>query len=182
MAWSAPLTAVANATLTSAQWNASVRDNLNATENGIAADSGSYFVTTAANAIATRKPAQSFYWPAESYTSGTYGALKHGTSVGLNTGTEALCMWSAGIGNDTAAALSIVSASVSGATTVAASDAWCIQVDGVDAATATDNMQCFGMFHYFTGLTPGINQFTMQFRVGSGTGWFQNRCITVIPF
>ena len=54
MAWSAPMTAVANTVFTAAQFNQHVRDNLNETAPAKATASGGYFVATGVNAIAQR--------------------------------------------------------------------------------------------------------------------------------
>jgi hypothetical protein len=56
MAWTTPLTAVANVALTAAQWNASVRDNLNFLHRSIAgvnatATSDSAFSTSETNVV-----------------------------------------------------------------------------------------------------------------------------------
>lgn len=52
MSWTAPMTAVANATFFAAEWNTYIRDNLNATEVGIA-DNASRLITVGdtANAL-----------------------------------------------------------------------------------------------------------------------------------
>src|SRR3546814_19340432 len=54
MAWTAPMTAVANTVFTAAQFNQHVRDNLNETAPAKATAAGGYFVATGVNAIAQR--------------------------------------------------------------------------------------------------------------------------------
>lgn len=51
MAWTTPLTAVSGSILTAAQWNASVRDNLNETAPAKATTADRMFVTTGPNAL-----------------------------------------------------------------------------------------------------------------------------------
>src|ERR1700755_2312031 len=75
MAWSAPLTAVANTAFTAAQFNASVRDDLLETAPAKATANGQMFVATAANSIAARLPQASFVTVSESTASTTYAAL-----------------------------------------------------------------------------------------------------------
>ena len=55
MAWSAPMTAVANSTFTAAQFNQYVRDNLNETAPALATAAGSYFAADGINSIAERR-------------------------------------------------------------------------------------------------------------------------------
>jgi hypothetical protein len=67
---------------------------------------------------------------------------------------------------------------VSGATSIAASDAWRTVLDGVTAS----NVNRLAGFHLFTTLNAGSNTFTMQYKVGSGTGTFADRELLVFPF
>ena len=54
MAWTAPMTAVANAVFTAAQFNTHVRDNLLETAPAKATTTGGYFVATGTNTIVQR--------------------------------------------------------------------------------------------------------------------------------
>jgi hypothetical protein len=63
--------------------------------------------------------------------------------------------------------------SVSGATTLAANDQ--------QALIMTSGLGSGSAMHYVTGLTPGNNTFTMQYRVDAGTQTFSSRNIMVIP-
>src|SRR5690242_20536503 len=90
MAWSSPLTAVTNAALTAAQWNASVRDNLLETAPAKATTPASFFAATGANTIAERIPAQTVTPASETTTSTSYTNLTTtGPTVALTTGTKA---------------------------------------------------------------------------------------------
>lgn len=177
MAWTAPMTAVANATFTAAQFNANVRDNFLETEAAKATTAGSVMIATGANAIVQRVPTQASVATGEATSSATYTALATpGPAVTVTTGTQAMVWFKAVMKNAATSSSVRSSVAVSGATTVAASDAWCLLFDGATA----DNYRAGGMFHLFTGLTPGSNTFTMQYKVG-GTGSAGNRVISVLP-
>lgn len=179
MAWTAPMTAVAGATFTAAAFNTHVRDNLNETAPAKATAASQLFVSTGPNAIATRVPSQAYIATAESTNSSTYTDLATpGPYVTVTTGTIAVVMFacgSAGSVNDMASCVSVI---VSGSSSIAANDAWAIQTDGITAG----NYVRYGMTHFFTGLTPGPNTFSLQYRVSStNSATFRQRAISVIP-
>ena len=181
MAWSTPLTAVANAALTAAQWNASVRDNLNETAPAKATAAGQLFVSTGVNAIAARTPTTAVVATLESTASTTFVDLTTvGPAVTVTTGTKALVFTTAQLSSNTAGASNNASYAVSGASTVAASVA-----GGVAFRSAVINQDArISVADLVSGLTPGSNTFTMKYAVGAapaGTGSFQNRAITVLP-
>ena len=69
----------------------------------------------------------------------------------------------------------IASFAVSGAHTLAALDA-----NSIFATSATGgHVYRFGATLLLTNVTPGTNTFTMKYKVGSGTGNFANRHISV---
>lgn len=180
MAWTTPMTATLNQTFTAAQWNLHVRDNFNMTEAGVATTRGRLFVTTGANAVAECQTYRGDYTSAQETASTTYTSIAGaGPAVGTTVvGTTATVFWQCTMGNETATLSNFCSVAVSGASTVAASDEWALSTDGTNvAATETDNhIRMAGMYR-FTGLTPGWNIFTMQYRVTGGSGWFKNRNI-----
>src|SRR4249919_3869016 len=91
MAWSTPLTAVANATLTAAQWNASVRDNLLATAVALATTAGSHFAVTATNTLAERLTQTNTVATSETTASTSYTALATaGPAITATTGVLAI--------------------------------------------------------------------------------------------
>lgn len=186
MAWSAPMTATSNATFTAAQFNSHVRDNLLETEPAKATTVASYFVTTGANAIAQRTPSSSYLATDNSTSSTSYTTLSGNPSVTVTTGTAALCLFSCGMNSTATDASMSVSVAVSGASTVAASDAWRILTDGTTgnfnfSGNPKDQHNRRGSVKLFTGLTGGSNTFTMQYKVGSATGHFHHREIIVYP-
>lgn len=178
MAWSAPMTAVAGATFTAAQFNQYVRDNLNETAPAKATAASQLFVSTGANAITTRTPSTARINTNENTSSTSYVDLTTpGPSLTVTCGTIAILYYAASQANDTANSACLASIEVSGASTVAASDDWSLLSDGVQAG----NFIRYGMFHVFTGLTAGSNTFTMKYRAGSSVARFQRREIACIP-
>lgn len=181
MAWSTPLTAVANASLTAAQWNASVRDNLLMTAPAVATTAGMIIGITAANSIAQRVPDAQQQLGGETTTSTTYtgtlsgGAGSAGPSV-TQACTRALISFSCRQSTSVATTNVWTSVAVSGASTIAASDNYATSMDILNA-------QIFhGLSYVEKGMTQGNNTFQMQYRVSGGTGTFATRRINVVPF
>jgi len=82
------------------------------------------------------------------------------------------------LSNSSAGAFTLLSYSVSGATTVAASDGHSILYESSNAADQAK----FGGFDLRTGLTAGSNVFTLEARVTTGTGTIQGPEIAVFGF
>lgn len=180
MAWTSPITFVAQEILTSAQLNTYLRDNLNETAPAKATTSGSIFVGTGANAIAERIPAGATVSTSQTTSSTSFVDLTTvGPSVTMTTGTKAIISIYAGIAIDTSNNQAEVGYAVSGATTIAASSARCLQIDGEPAG---DELRMSAVF-FESGLTGGSNTFTMKYRVATGAtvGTFVDRHIVVIP-
>lgn len=179
MAWSAPMTAVAGATFTAAQFNQYVRDNLNETAPAKATTASQIFVSTGANSITTRTPSTAAITTNQTTTSSAYADLATvGPQISVATGTVALVWFGAAQAHSADNNETACSVAVSGASTVAANNQWQHSTDGVTAGNYVRGTS----FHVFTGLTAGTNVFTMKYRVGvSGTGSFQNREMAVLP-
>lgn len=178
MAWSTPLTAVANAALTAAQWNASVRDNLAETAPAKATTAGGWYIGTGANSIAERIPASATVGTSESSSNTAYvGLATTGPEVTVTTGTKALFIVSAQASNATASAGCFMSPAVSGATTVASTDASAFLY--TSSATTIAHQ---GSRAVMQTLTPGSNKFTSGYRVTAGTGTWGQRTLQVLPF
>lgn len=176
MAWSTPLTAVANAALTAAQWNASVRDNLLETAPAKATTAGRIIVTTGVNTIAERAVLEAYVSASETTVSTTYADLTTtGPAVTLTTGTRALVWMNCQISNSGASG-SYASHAITGATASAAVDSTAIIADQPTGG----GLPRYGTCDLRTGLTAGVNTFTMQYRVTAGTGTFQKRRIVVM--
>jgi hypothetical protein len=181
MAWSTPLTAVANASLTAAQWNASVRDNLLMTAPALASTAGSIFAVSGTNTIAQRTPDAAGQNGGETTTSTSYtstlsgGGGTAGPAVTVTTGPKALISFHCRQSTSVASTNVWTSVAISGATTIAASDNWATSYDLTG--------QIFhGLSYLEENLTPGSNVFTMAYRVSGGTGTFATRRINVVPF
>lgn len=177
MAWTAPMTAVANAVFTAAQFNTHVRDNLLETAPAKATTVNSYFVSNGANSIGERIPGHATVATSQTTTSTTYTDLTTvGPVVNVDTGTKALVFLKASILNATSGTLTHMGFAVSGTSTIAASDAF--SIDG----TTTTAFRIGGAF-IVTGLTPGTNTFTAKYRVSAATtGTFADRDLIVLPF
>lgn len=121
----------------------------------------------------------------ETTTSTTYTDLSTTTdTVTVTVGANGLALVSVSsyLSNNTANAYAKVAIDVSGATTLAASDAYSLvfQCYGANA-----NGRQAGSW-LFTGLTPGSTTFKLKYAVltggsGSGTGTFANRRISAVP-
>lgn len=96
-------------------------------------------------------------------------------SVSLLTGTTALIAYSSIGYNNTAASSFYTTISVSGATTLAAADS--------NSSGATSAGVNYGVntnrTMILTGLTAGVNTFTLNYKVNSGTATFLNRNLVV---
>jgi hypothetical protein len=180
MAWTTPKTFVANDTLTAAELNTHLRDNLNETEAALASQDGSYFVGAGVNKIAERSLVTARINTNESTTSTSYTDLTTiGPEVTVETGGAAIVFFETAGRNSSGSVngMAICSVAVSGATTQAASNTWSIEISGVNA----DRPLHCSAFKLFDDLTPGENTFTMKYRVATGTGSFGYRYIGVMP-
>lgn len=178
MAWTAPMTAVANAVFTSSQYNLHVRDNLLETAPAKATAAGRYYVATGPNFISERVPSTAESDNNESTASTSYTDLTTvGPSVTVTTGTKAIVWFNTQMVNNTANVETYVSVEVSDDTTIAASDSWSICQDGAPSG----QFWGFGTTTMFTTLNSGTNTFTMKYRVSGGTATYRRRNIIVLP-
>lgn len=177
MAWSTPLTAVSNATLTAAQWNASVRDNLVETAPAKSTTAGSIFVSTGTNSVAQRPVLSDTVDTSETTTSTSYVDLATvGPQITATTGDKALLLYAVQMNNSVSGSASLASWAVSGASAVSAGDATSLNVD--TAANFQDVRAAD--IRRVTGLTGGSNTFTLKYKVSANTGTFQRRHLVLI--
>lgn len=174
MAWSVPLTAVANTALTASQWNASVRDNLLMTAPAIATTAGAHFAATGPNAIAQRISQSNTVATSETTTNTSYVNLTTtGPTVNATTGVLAMsfvqCQMSNSGSNST-----FFCVDVSVATTDAAADANA----AVTQTASSDVRFTVARLH---ALTAGSNTFQIKYRVSGGTGTWTKRNLFVMP-
>lgn len=177
MAWSAPMTAVANTAFTAAQFNQYLRDNLNETAPAKATTAGRIFVATGTNAIAERAISGATTATAEGTTSTSYTDLATaGPAVTVTTGTQALIFMQAALENNTAGSIAHFSYAVTGASAAGAADS----TGGFYESPSANDRARFGVMHLRTGLTAGSNVFTMKYRASANTATFRDRHIAVI--
>lgn len=185
MSWTAPMTAVANDIFTAAQFNTHVRDNLLETAPGKAtagvAD-GSYFVKSGTNSIVDRQVGVAEVDTSQTTTSTSFTDLATaGPTVTVTTGTRALVIITANLTNNTDSAYAIMGVTISGASSVSASDANSLSFRQSATGGGPQDPQ-MSWSKIYTGLTAGSNTFTSKYRVTAGTGTFQRRRLSVIPF
>ncbi|MER7272811.1 hypothetical protein ABT344_31540 [Micromonospora carbonacea] len=179
MAWTTPLTAVSNAALTAAQWNASVRDNLLETAPAKASAAGRIFVSTGTNAISERAVGSASVSTSETTSSTSPIALAtSGPSVALTTGTRVIVILGAYMSNTNAAGTNSMALEVSGATTIAAGD----PALALHFRSSSANGEAQISYAFPLDVTAGTNTFTAKYSVNLGTGTFGRRRIIVLPF
>lgn len=177
MAWTTPMTAVANSAFTAAQFNTHVRDNLLETGPAKATAAGRLLVTTGANALAERVITQASVVTTQTTSSTSFTDLATvGPRVTVTTGTRALVWFSAQMSNSQVNTICAASVAVSGATTLSADTTRDLYIDGLPAGQALRS----STVELFDTLTPGSNTFTLQYRVGGATGQFYDRSIGVL--
>ncbi|OII61220.1 hypothetical protein BJP40_06750 [Streptomyces sp. CC53] len=171
------MTAVIGQPWTAAQFNQHVRDNLLETMPGKATAANRLYVTSTTKAIAERAPDSAFLATAATTTSTSYVTLGTGPAVTVTTGSTAVVWFGCQLKNSLTNAQAMAAVAISGATTRDAADADRLLMSGVTA----DKDNRFGVCRRFTGLSPGSQTFTMQYRVSAGTGTFSRREIVVLP-
>jgi hypothetical protein len=177
MAWTAPKTFLASSSLTAADLNTYVRDNLLETIAAKATDNGGLFTSSGTNAVAERLAKKSFISTEQTTTSTAYTDLATaGPSVTVTSGPGgALAFWCSRALNSTTG-YSIVSLAITGAAganaAAAASD---------DRELSSNRNRQYSQVVYYDGLTAGSNTFTMKYRVTAGTGTFSRRRLIVFP-
>lgn len=116
---------------------------------------------------------------AESTTSTTYTDLATvGPSITLTTGTSVNLVMSATVNGAVGALTSMMSVEVSGATSVAAGDANACSQNVV--VTSVD--LCLSRVLPLTGLIPGVNTFTLKYRINGGNAvTFSKRSVAAMP-
>lgn len=182
MAWSAPMTAVDTGYWFASDFNKFIRDNLNQTAPAKATEAGQYFVSdqTQLNSLVPRKMVSDTIATAETRSATFYGDLATvGPRVTLTTGTAVLILLAAKLSNNTAEFQCHTAVAISGACNFPAhGDHRSFRSDGKSLANQPDRGMGFGLI---PSLTPGVNTFTMKYKVGGGTGTFSDRHMVVMP-
>jgi len=177
MAWTSPMTAVSGSVFTAAQFNTNVRDNFLQTGPALITAANQILVGTAANAMAARQ-FTSGYIATQETTTGSFpiNLATFGPWVSVNTGTMCMCAIYTQMYNSSNSAACYSGFEVTNATTIPCS--WDRAIGGI---TNTNPGFLAGATFLQTGLTPGTNQFTMQYGVSAGTGTFLSRRIFTMP-
>ena len=177
MAWTAPMTAIANSAFTAAQFNLHVRDNLNETAPAKATTAGRLFVSTGPNSIAEREIRDATVATSQTTTSTSFTDLATAgpEAASVTTGVRAVVWLTAHLINNTVTAACVMGYAVSGATTTAANDS-----DSLAFEFPTANLAIRASWIGFATLTAGVNTFTAKYRVTAGTGTFIGRRLAVI--
>lgn len=112
----------------------------------------------------------------ETTTSTSYANLTTTTdSVTVTVGANGLALVSVSADlSNSGAAVTNIDVDISGATTRAASDTTALK-------NPTTSVYGLSRTTLFTGLTAGSTTFKLKYKVGSGTGTFLNRSISVVP-
>lgn len=182
MAWTTPMTAVANAIFTAAQYNTYVRDNLNQTMVAKATAAGQYFVSDGSHSVSPRTPsgiAVTNTVQTVVTTSGVWSNLTGGALNSVTTGTDVLVHLSAWLRMSSADIAGQISFAVTGATSLTPDDhnnriCW----DGTNTVQQTR----MGSWGRLSNLTAGSNNFVMQGTSGTGVTLTYNMLhIFVIP-
>ncbi len=182
MAWTTPLTAVANAALTAAQWNASVRDDLLETAVAKATAAGRYYVSTAANALAERIPSIARVATSQTTTSTSFGDLATvGPAIStLATGISAIFIVGAFIASNTAQTGGYMGVTVSGASSVTVDPLRSLRTM---SGAANESAKCSYVGIFDATLTAGNNTFTAKYAATTGatTVTYVERELLVLP-
>lgn len=179
MAWSAPMTAVANTAFTASQFNQYVRDNLNETGPAKVTTDGQYLVSTGPNTLAARACARGTVLTSETTTSTSYADLATvGPATTVTSGDRAFIFLMGKLSHGTALGNAIMGYAISGATTTAAADETSL---AHAPSGASGFVQCSLAFLELS-LTPGSNTFTAKYKTNTGTATFAIRRVQAFPF
>jgi hypothetical protein len=124
------------------------------------------------------RPEQALVATSQATTSTSYTDLATvGPAVTIETGTTALVTVSTFTFNGTLGDIDFMGYTISGATTLAASDDRAL----IFHSQIANGQGRLSVTHLETALTAGTNTFTAKYKVNAGTGTFSNRAIIVTP-
>lgn len=178
MAWTSPMTFVANNVLTAPQLNTHLRDNLLELAPAKASSNlGTWFVSQGPNRIEERLIRSARVNTVGTTKSSDYTDLPtYGPKVTVETGDRVIILLQASMANsagDTACAMGF---SIKGRTEKDPSDSYSLFMT---PRTANQFMQ-WGVTYLVENLTPGEHTFTCKYKTGSDTASFDSRFIGVI--
>lgn len=182
MAWTSPMTAVANTPMTAALYNNNVRDNFRCTAPYLTGTVGDTFVVRSANTIVSTPIQFATVTTSQTTASTSFTNLATvGPSITVSEilGQQAMVWMSAEVSNDTLNFQSWATVEVTGASTyTASSERSAVTRDGLGATSPCQYMATY----LFDPIARGSSvTFTMKYKVGGGTGTFANRRMAVWP-
>jgi hypothetical protein len=180
MAWTSPMTFVANNVLTASQLNTHLRDNMLETAPAKAtASTGSYFVAQGPNRLEERITKTQRIATSQTTKSQSYNDLPTvGPLVTVECGARALVFLSCSMSTDTDRAEMAMGFGVSGESDKQATDEKAMSMSGF----SINNPIRYGMVFYVDDLNEGQNTFTCKYKTSEGTATFMDRFIGVMPF
>ncbi|WP_432001241.1 hypothetical protein [Streptomyces sioyaensis] len=177
-----------NTALTASQLNTHLRDNLMETMPAIATQSGQFFVSNKKNKLNPRLAGKATFLTAEALSETSWSDLATvGPQVTVETGASVLVIFGAGYSSLSAdGAIGYVSVGITpqaeadGSATgnsIEPDDSYALIYQG------RPSDEWCGSHHitHFDSLTPGMNTFTMKYRVSGGSVSFGRRRIYVMP-
>lgn len=177
MAWTTPITFVANTVLTAAQLNTYLRDNFMETMPARAVTPGSHFVVAGRNRIEQRTADTGYIGTQEALPADQteYTDLATvGPTVTVQTSTQAFVMLHCNVASSSGKA-GWMSYEVSGATDSVAQDNRAVMFQSTPGEAG-------GAVILHRDLVEGMNTFTAKYRVStSGTGKMSQRRLAVFP-
>ena len=171
MAWVTPYTFVNSDVLYASQLNSQIRDNMNELTTAKAAQRGSYFVSTAANAVTERKITTGYIDYENILSSTTYAIL--GPSETVTHGGSFIAFFGARLSHQDGTGDTLVSPQT---TLTAASDTNCIR-----ARTDLANFVRPSSYRLFTE-TAGTTVCSLYYRTSSLTSKIAQRSLILMPF
>lgn len=178
MPWQTPPTWTVGQMVTSSQMNI-LSANLNETAVAKATTSGGYPVSTGVNSLAERVIGFDSVATGVTHTNQNFSDLLNsiGPTVTVTSGPRAIGMHSSYLDNSNVNSTSLTALEISGATTYAATDNLALSM-----TSSTVNAHLRASYVCVYEMMPGSNTFRMKYRVSGGTGQFNLRRLTVLPF
>jgi hypothetical protein len=174
------MTAVTGSVFTAAQFNLNVRDNLALTAPAAAMTAGAMIITNGFRLLIERTAIVGYLGDFETTATATYGDLATvGPAATVSSGTKCLVSVGGQVANSISGLGSRICPAVSGATTIATTDANSL---GSESGNAGDGYQATFVTQYT--LTGGTNTFTLKYRTtaGGGVSTFGHRLVACVPF
>ncbi len=162
-----------------------MRDNMLLTPAALFTGSGQIIGSSGANQPVVRTPAAATVLTSQTTSSTSYTDLATvGPQVAATTGAQALASLAVDMTCNVTGHYSAAAIAVSGATTIAGTDANGIRFEpGTTNGVSRNGAVVMFSAATSNALTPGSNTFTIKYRIQAGTdvGTFASRHLTVLP-